>query len=231
MVKIRFQSAFVMIGLVILIAIFAANVGAFGLATVAPSGQPDVLANIKPAGAFTDADTRYLQISLHWLQDYLPDWYAYVTEAKPFVVSVDEELKQRGMISRATCCTARGTGSITFGGHLGQWHISGVASVEGMQTQQLQFLSVLVHEVTHLRDQRSGRIGEAVDSKSCIAAERSANTKELEFALALTTVQFTGDASARENYRLSVAKHLEITEENVEGVSWKIACILFYPAP
>ncbi len=228
MVKIKFQLAFAMIAFVILIAIFAATAGAFGLATNAPVEQPDVLANIKTASAFTDADARYLQTSLLWLRDYLPDWYAYVAEAKPFVVSVDEELAQRGMISRATCCTTRGTGAIAFGGHLGQWRISEAARVEGMQTQQPQFLSVLVHEVTHLRDQRSGRIGEAVDSKTCIAAERSANTKELEFARALTTVRITGDASAQENYRLVVTKHLEMTEDYVDGVSWKIACLLFY---
>lgn len=228
MVKIKFQSAFTMIGLVVLIAIFAANVGAFGLVTVAPIEQPNVLANIKIASAFTDADTLYLQTSLQWLRDYLPDWYAYIEEAKPFIFAMDENLLTRGIISHAKCCYSHGAGAITFGEHLGQWKISDAGVVEGIQPQQIQFLSVLIHEVTHIRDLRDGRIERATDARTCIAAEQSANAQELEFVRALTTVQIKGDATTRANYRLAVDKHLEITEENVNGVVWKIFCMLTF---
>ena len=196
--------------------------------TSTPIRELDVLASVKIASSFSDADTAYLRTSLQWLREYLPEWYAYVNDAKPFTLAMDEDLQTRGILSNAKCCYSRGAGTIAFGERLGQWNISDVALVEGMQAQQIQFLSVLVHEITHIRDLRDGRIGEVVNSNTCIQAERSANTKELEFARALTTVQIAGDVNAQANYHVSVDKHLHLTEDNVDGVSWKIACILFH---
>ncbi|MBI5651867.1 MAG: hypothetical protein HZC40_15735 [Chloroflexi bacterium] len=192
-----------------------------------PIQKPDVLADVTFTSTFSNADTRYLQTSLEWLREYLPEWYAYVADAKPFIFARDEELQTRGIISYAKCCYTRDTGAITFGEPLGQWKIDEMPNVPGMQTQQVQFLSVLIHEVTHIRERRKGRI-EAANWQTCIAAEKSANVKELEFARALTRVQIAGDATARANYRQVVDRHLEITQENLDGVSWKIACILTY---
>ena len=189
--------------------------------------QPDVLAGITFYNSFDDADTAYLRTSLQWLREYLPKWYAYVVEAKPFIFAMDDELQTRRIISYAKCCDSRGAGAITFGEHLGAWSISDVATVEGMQAQQTQFLSVLIHEVTHIRERRDGR-AEAANWRTCIAAEQSANMKELEFARALTRVQISGDANARANYRAIVDKHLDITQENLDGVTWKIVCIMTY---
>jgi len=214
-----------MIGFGISIAIFVANVQAFSFA---PAVQPDVLERIVFASSFTDADARYLQTSLSWLREYLPEWYAYVADAKPFIFALDEELEWHGIVSYAECCYDRAAGGITFGEHLGEWTIGEVADIPGFQAQQIQFLSVLVHEVTHIRDVREGRISQPANSRICIAAEQSAKTQELEFARALTRVQISGDANARANYRDIVDKHLDITQENLDDISWKIVCVLMY---
>ncbi|MBI5302790.1 MAG: hypothetical protein HY868_11680 [Chloroflexi bacterium] len=237
MVKIKFQAArlsaspskrlLAIIGLVIFIAIFAANAEAFDRVRFTPLAQPDVFENVTLAGSFTEADARYMQTSLWWLREHLPEWYAYVAEGKPFIFAMDDELQTRRIISYAKCCYSRGAGAITFGEHLGHWNISEVASVPGMQAQQVQFLSVLIHEVTHIRERRDGR-AEAVNWQTCIAAEQSANMKELEFARALTTVRIPGDANTRANYHRIVDQHLEITQEDLDGVSWKIFCILTF---
>jgi hypothetical protein len=216
-------------------AIIALLLGALALfGTVAfainatPIGKPDVLADVTFASTFSDADTRYLQTSLEWLRDYLREWYAYVADAKPLNFGFDETQRARGIISYAKCCYTRGTGAITFGAPLGQWNLYAMPTIPGIQAQQVQFLSVLVHEVTHIRDARDGRIGQLTNSSVCIAAEKSANEKELEFARALTRVQISGDATARANYHALVDKHLDITQKNVDSVLWTIVCMLTF---
>jgi hypothetical protein len=228
MVKIKFPAALAVLGLVIALAIFTAKVGAFGNTVVAPNARPNVLEHITFASTFTDADARYLQTSLEWLREYLPEWYTYVADAKPLLFAQDETQRARGIISYAKCCYTRGTGAITFSAPLGQWNLDEMPAVPGVQAQQVQFLSVLIHEVTHIRDVRAGRFEHARDARTCIAAEQSANDSELAFARALTRVQITGDANARANYRLIADKHLEITQDNAEGVAWKIVCFLMH---
>jgi hypothetical protein len=193
-----------------------------------PLEKPDVLADISFAGTFSTADTRYVQISLEWLRDHLPEWSAYVATAKPLIFARDEDLQTRGIVSYAECCYTRGAGAITFGAPLGKWNLYEMPAIPGMPTQQVQFLSVLVHEVTHIRDVRAGRISQPANSRNCIAAEQSARTQELEFVRALTRVPIASNAGARANYRDIVDQQLEIVSENLDDPAWKIACILIY---
>jgi hypothetical protein len=185
----------------------------------------DLLNDITFGGESSAADVAYLQNSLRFLRNYLPEWYAYVADAQPLVVSIDEGLDQRGIIAHSKCCGALGEGTITFGVHFERWPARDAAKIQGMQAFQIQVLSTLIHEVTHIRDQRVGSIGRTIDSRTCIVAERSAYAKEGKFARALTGVRFP-DAVGRENYRLVAEKQLEMAVANDEAAWWKIACLL-----
>lgn len=221
-----FKLALVIVGLVILIAIFASRTGAFDLTKIESREQADIMDGITLAHSLTNADKRYMRTSMQWLRDFMPEWFAYITEAKPFTMMIDEQLNDRGIISDAKCCYARGMGLLTFGVHFERWPVHDAAQIWGMQPYQIQVLSTLIHEVTHIRDQREGRIEKNINSNTCIAAERSAYAKEVEFARALIKVRLYGDAVGRENYHLVAERQLELSVNNFEGVSWKIACLL-----
>lgn len=115
---------------------------------------------------------------------------------------------------------------ITFGVHFEHWPVPDAAPIRGIQAPQIQVLSTLIHEATHIRDQREGQIGKNINSNTCIVAERSAYAKEVEFARALTKVRFGDDSFARENYRFITEIQFELAVVNFEGVSRKIACML-----
>lgn len=61
-----------------------------------------------------------------------------------------------------------------------------------MESRRVTFIGTLVHEVTHLRAQRSGRIAVKADFQSCIAAEKPGLERQLEVKRAL----FTGNMDA-----------------------------------
>lgn len=145
---------------------------------------PDVLNGITLAGEFTDADAIFLRTNLELLRDQFPDWYQFVVDVRPLTIAIDSNEGARGHAAIAKCCDAQGCGVITFGFHFGQ---SPDDARQTIQAHQVSFIGTLVHEVTHVRDQRARQITLKTDFKSCIASEKPGLEKQLEVKRALVT--------------------------------------------
>lgn len=215
--------------LVLLAALALLYSGVLGFSIVSvPMDKTDLLVGITFAGSTTDADMVYLQNSLYILRDNLPEWYAYVADSKPFVVSVGQTDDEGWVVAKTTCCDDQGNGRITFDDHLGTLAASSDPEDQTTQARQVAFLSALVHEVTHLRDYRAGRIPAKMDATVCIASEGAAYAKEFEFKRAVVSAKMDGDRSG-ELYRRAAEKQLAEDEHVFSGNFWKLYCILAHP--
>jgi hypothetical protein len=154
-------------------------------ATVAQVNAPDLLEGIDLTGSFTNEDVAYLQEGLQFLRDYVPQWYVYIAEAEPLLLSVDLSEGERGLAATSKCCDERGYGLITFGAHFRD--SSNDSEGQTVRTRQIAFLSTLIHEVTHIRDGRAGHIPTKIDFVTCVKSERSAFTQEVEFKRAFVS--------------------------------------------
>ncbi len=162
--------------------------------TTVLAASPDLLTGITLDSSLSVADVAYLQTSLQFLHDRLPDWAQYIEEAKPFSLTVNVDEGAHGHAAIAKCCDPQGHGSIKFGFHFGQ---SPDDAGETPEARQVAFLGTLVHEVTHIRDQRAGRFTTKTDRKSCVAAEKSGLEKQLEVKRTMAAENL-GDAFAQE---------------------------------
>ncbi|MGE5265199.1 MAG: hypothetical protein ACM3S0_17600 [Acidobacteriota bacterium] len=93
---------------------------------------------------------------------------------------IDTFQSDQGRQATAVCCDANGSGTITFGHHLGH-----SVDADTPEAQQVMFVGTLIHEVTHVRDQREGRLAAKTDRKSCVAVEKPGLEKQLEVKRAL----------------------------------------------
>lgn len=212
--------------LILLVVFVAGGTAAFATVTPAPN-DPALLNGITTADSFTEADAAYLQNSVQLLHDRLPEWYTYVTEAKPFMLSVDQAAGEHGVAAEAKCCDELGNGRIAFGDHLGKPTSSDEADDQTPESKQIEFLSTLIHEVTHVRDRRAGRIPETIYPTSCIASEKSAYGKELEFKRAAKSARITDDLVSEEIYRRILDKHINIEASASYGTLWKLHCLAY----
>lgn len=198
-----------LVGLLLAVGILNSGMTAFTLPS-SPQAPLNLPAEITLAESLTNADRAYLQDGLHLLRLYLPEWYAYVIDAKPFTLSIDPFAGERGLAADAKCCDAQGNGSITFGDHFGKLTTSNDADGQTREARQIEFLSTLVHEATHIRDQRSGLVPPGIDFLACITSERSAYGKELEFKRAMASIQISADIDLAKRYRRSIEKTIQV---------------------
>lgn len=169
--------------LAILLAVLASS---FHPQPVAASS--DVLDGIALAGDYTDADTRYLRQNLETLREELPLWSQYIEDAKPLTLVMDLIEGAHGRAAVAKCCVLGNRGVITFGAHFGTLTDSDDAADQTPDARRIRFLVTLVHEVTHVRDQRAGKFVTKTDFKSCVDAEKSAFAQQINFEDDLLTV-------------------------------------------
>lgn len=147
---------------------------------------PTLLKGIRLHSSLSPEDRRYLENALELLQDRLPGWFQYVEESLPFALSVDTREGDRGLEAITACCDPSGIEAITFGHHFGYSLRSTTA--EG---QQAVFIGTLIHELTHVRDQRAGLVPAKTDYRSCVAAEKPALEKQLDVKRDLSQVILT----------------------------------------
>jgi hypothetical protein len=69
-----------------------------------------------------------------------------------------------------------------------------------VEARRATFLGLLIHELTHVRDQRAGRYTKKTDRKSCVAAESSGLTRQLEVKRDLAT-RLAHDPSAESAFQ------------------------------
>ncbi|MBI5033754.1 MAG: hypothetical protein HZB51_24820 [Chloroflexi bacterium] len=148
-----------------------------------PINVPNLVAGITVHKSLSPEDVAYLENTLQLLHDQLPEWSQYVEEAKPFTLIVNTREGDQGREAIAICCDENGNGTITFGHHLGQSIDANTA-----EAQQVMFIGTLIHELTHVRDQREKRFTTKTNRKSCVAAEKSGLEQQLAVKRALTSV-------------------------------------------
>ena len=127
----------------------------------------------------TQDDAAYLAASLEYLHTQLPQWWGYVMDARPFTLSFDPAMAAYGRAAIASCCDEQGNGRVALGYHPGQLTVAEDPDSETVEARRATFLGTLVHELTHVQDQREGHHLHKVDRKSCVAAESSGLTLQL----------------------------------------------------
>lgn len=222
-IKLSVSIIIVLTTLVLLIAVAPA------FATVSPvANDSALLSGIRFAGTASDADVSYLQNSLRFLHVYLPEWYSYVSEAKPFVLSIGQTDDEGWVAANSTCCDVQGNGMMTFDDHLGFLMASNDPEDQTAEARRVAFLGVLIHEVTHLRDYRAGRMPAKMDATACIATEGAAYTKEIEFKRALVSAPFDSSKTG-EDHRTAAKRQFEVEEKQFNNKFWKLYCIIAHP--
>ncbi|MBI5302784.1 MAG: hypothetical protein HY868_11650 [Chloroflexi bacterium] len=214
---------------VVLIAVVLLCFGILGFpVAAAPIETTDLLTGITFDDSISDADLVFLQANLRWLRDHLPEWYAYVKDAKPFSVSVGQTDNDGWLAAKSDCCDEQGNGTITFDDHFASFTVSNTAREQTRAARQVMLLSLLIHEVTHLRDYHAGRISSKMNAATCLATERSAYAKEFQFKRELMLARFA-DAGSSEPYRRAAEKQLADDAEPFNTNFWKLYCILAHP--
>ncbi len=196
--------------------------------TTAPVQSLDVLDGISFTGTYTDADVAYLRESLQLLQAKMPVWAQYVQESKPLVLIVDLPQGELGRAAIAKCCDSDKRGTITFGHHFGQLVYSTDPDSTSPEARRITFLATLVHEATHVRDQREGRFVAKTDRKSCIAAEKSGLTKQLEFQQDALTVELGNGAASTAVYQARLTQNVRVETSDLHSRAfWDQYCGAF----
>ncbi len=188
----------------------SSNSGAIQVAAISvpPANAADVLDGITLAGTHTDADVAYLRENLELLQDQLPAWYKHIEDAKPLVFAIDPAEGAHGRAAVAQCCLG-GRGVITFGHHFGTLEDPDDPTSQTPEARRITFLVTLIHEVTHIRDQRAGRFLQKTDRKSCVAAESSALTTQLEFEQDLASTILSGNPALAQIYQTRLDQQIK----------------------
>ena len=175
----------------------------------------------------TQDDLAYLQDSLQYLRDQLPNWWQYVAEATPVTLALDSSLDANGRAAVADCCDERGYGLITVGQHFEQLAASYRPSNQTVKAQRVIFLGLIIHEVTHVRDQRAGRFTTKTDRKSCIAAESSGLSQELRFKRDLAA-KLADDPAADAAFKTWLDEQIKIEASELRSrATWDLYCGAF----
>jgi len=181
---------------------------------VEPANELDPLDGIEFAGDITGDDVAYLRDNLQFLHDQLPQWWEYVEQAKPFTFSIDQTLAAQGRAAASICCDERGYGLTTFGHHFGQLTVSTDPFSQTVEARRIAFLGMLVHELTHVRDLRTERFAARGDYGTCVEAERSGLTKQIELWRDMAFIKLGLDPASSEIYALRLDQQI-----NIEGAA------------
>jgi hypothetical protein len=155
---------------------FSSQVNAPGLAAQTYA----VLDGILLTSNVSDADAAYLVENLEFLRDHLPAWWLYLQDAEPLALSVDLNTGAQGRAAYTRCCDGN-LAFIVFGFHFDQFSLEGGPANPSPAARRVAFLALLIHEATHVKDQKTGHVMPRADYKSCVAAEHSGLESQLEF--------------------------------------------------
>ncbi len=209
------------LGLGTLIAASQTEVNGFRSMALPGDNQPNLLAGFTFTGSITNDDATYLRTNMEWLREYFPEWYAYIDEAEPLLLSVDVAEGEQGRMARTKCCDERGYGMITFGDHFRDLTESDDPEDQTTEARQIAFLSTLIHETTHIRDQRAGGGPKTIDFTSCVMSEQPAYAKESEFKRQVSSASLRGAIALSQAYQSAAERQIQ-----AENGLWKLACLV-----
>lgn len=114
---------------------------------------------------------------------------------------------------------------ITFGYPFDQLTLSSHSADQTDAERRIAFLAILIHEATHVRDQKAGRFGARTKYKPCVDAERSGLSKQLQFERDLLADPPSDNTVEMEEYRVWL-ESLVSTETKALGAreTWLAYC-------
>jgi len=202
-------------------------VSADALAAPAMDTAPALPEGIGFIGQLSQDDVTYFQNGLQLLHERLPEWYEYVMESRPFTLTFDPAMDGLGRAAVSACCDAQGYGLVTVGQHFGQLTIPDDPDSETVKARQVTFLGLIVHELTHVRDQRAGRFTTKTDRKSCVAAESSGLTKQLDVKRDLAA-QLASDPTSDQSLTRWLYRQVETEASDLHSRElWDLYCGAF----
>jgi hypothetical protein len=185
--------------------------------TQTQSSAATLLNGITLDSSLNDADIAFLKTGLQFLHDRLPVWFDYLEQAKPLMLTVDAKYIMVGTIAFADCCDAQGVATITLGYHFGTIAVTDKPIDQSIQARQVAFLGYLMHEATHLRDQRAGRIPRKMDATICVVGEKAALTQVLNFKRAITLTVIDDDSIVDTIYRFMAQSQVNEEADNLDN--------------
>lgn len=198
------------------------------MAVARKSAQSHLMEGIILGDSLSSTDRLYLQHGMQFLYEYLPEWFEYLAQAKPLIFSLEPSRRDTDIVAGSQCCDENGNGFILFDDHFGRRALSDDPADQTPEARQIEFLSTLVHEATHIRQRREGSVPRLLDPENCITAEQAAYSIEVEFAYALLAIKMDGDSISAANFRRSAPRHLNAALEKLHGTSWKFYCVVAY---
>lgn len=197
--------------------------------SVAGAREPDqseIMEGITLGDSLSSADRLYLQHGMQFLHEYLPEWSEYLAQAKPLIFALEPGGLGTEIEAGSQCCDENGNGLILFNDHFGSRAMSSDSADQTPEARQIEFLSTLMHEATHVRQRREGTVPGLLTPEDCVAAEHAAYSIEVEFAHALLVIKLDADSISAANFRRYAPRHLNAAFEKLQGTSWKFHCVV-----
>lgn len=185
--------------------------GVTGYLTVIPTGQllgVQLTRGISPIatidginfyGGFSESDIANFREDFTWLKTNAPEWWNYLASAQPFRLYYDPKQFADSKImekfdATGWCCDMLGRGEIRFADHT-----RSPKGGDSFESRLMAELSLTIHEATHVKDLRAGKFPVSVRRtvEGCVATERAAVGKELEFMQQL----HSSESPAPHNYK------------------------------
>lgn len=153
-------------------------------------------------------DIRYLGDALELLKGWSLEWYSYIGGAGALQLAYEPGILAQGMAAYSRCCDLFGRGRIQVGYRLSEVTGPPANTFTTPGARRLALLSLLVHEVTHIRDLRAGEFAGLSGSRRCMAMERHAFQVQLAFWRALDAMQLSAVGDEQGDFRAAIAGQL-----------------------
>ena len=152
-------------------------------------------------GGFKQQDIVFYGQLFDWIKLKSPKWYEYIIQNQPFVVIYDPSRDS----ATGNCCDSLGRGRVTIPGLIGNANLKNLT--EG---QIMADASLFIHEVTHVRDGRGGKLKLKGTKQDCQFNESSAVKQQVTFLNDLISVmpeqesQIKAQIAANNQYAVDV---------------------------
>lgn len=162
---------------------------------------------------FSEEDAVKFKNILEDLKLLVPSWHDYLLSVAPFNINLDPTIAEKGWAGTAQCCGIEGPR-----GRYGEVNLP--EQPPNHLTDNVSFVSTLIHEATHVRDMRAGRFSQTRGSEHCRDLERSAARAQADFLGDLIKSQVD------DNTKHSAKALLDMTNSVIAGgsFSWNPAC-------
>lgn len=167
---------------------------------------------------FNRADVAYYENALRWLHENMPDWYDYFLAQRPLEIYRDASLP---FVSDGICCRTRNGdstfGRIRFRDGLANWTSDSFPGAAHDALARWSFLTLLIHEATHVRDLRLRRFELTAMPGGMRDCVMHISTDEIEvlFSQHASQIRISADDSTQREYVKTIQEFYDDVENRV----------------